>query len=159
MVFLNQPAGPLYMVQMRQVVANLRLNLAEIIAREATLNDQITQFKNQLERLPRQAVYGRVSLDMSLNVMSEIEERLENVKISHRHLLRIKERAKQELEALEVVQRVEHAKKRLSQIKSQGFLSGSSERFHDEEIIRLQDCITGYSRQAERAIITMSRTG
>ena len=147
------------MVQMRQVVANLRLTLADIMAREVTLNDQINQFKNQLERLPRQDVYGRVSLDMSLNAMSEIEERLESVKISHRHLLRIKERAKQELEALEVVQRVEQAKERLSEIKSQGFLSGSSESYNDDEIIRLQDYITEYSRQAERAIITMSRTG
>ena len=147
------------MVQMRQVMANLKLFLADIMAREATLNDQITQFKNQLNRLPRQAVYGRVSLDMSLNAMSEIEERLENVQISHRHLLSIKERSEQELEALEVVQRVEQAKERLAQLKSQGFLSGSSEGLRDSEILHLEDYITEYSRQAERAIITMSRTG
>ena len=145
------------MVQMRQVVANLRLSLADIEVRESNLNDLVRQFENQLNRLPRQAIYGRVSLDMSLSAMSEIEERLESAKTSRRHLLSIKARAEQELEALEVVQRVEEAKGRLSQLKSQEFQNGNPDDGITSEIRQLEDYITQYSKQAERAIITTSR--
>ena len=145
------------MVQMRQVVANLRLSLADIEARESNLNDLVKQFQTQLNRLPRQAIYGRVSLDMSLSAMAEIEERLESAKTSRRHLLSIKARAQQELEALEVVQRVEEAKGRLSQLKSQEIQNGNSDDGTTSEIRQLEDYITQYSKQAERSIITMSR--
>ena len=63
--------------QLEQAMGTLRLGLAEIRHKESQLDDQISQFETQLRRLPRQVVYGQTTLDLSLNAMGEIEERLE----------------------------------------------------------------------------------
>ena len=77
--------------------------MADIQAMEEQLDSMIRQFEGQLARLPRQAMYGRAPLDTALNAMAEIEERLGHAQITRRHLLGIKQRAQDELEALEVV--------------------------------------------------------
>ena len=74
------------MPQMTQAMAALKLVLAEIRAKEQQLDTQIRQFEGQMTRLSRQTIYGAVSLDLALNAMSEVEERLNHARTMKRHL-------------------------------------------------------------------------
>ncbi|MCH8108388.1 MAG: hypothetical protein IIB30_08555 [Chloroflexi bacterium] len=62
--------------QLQNTMAALRLRLAGMQSKLGQLDDMIAQFRTQARRLPRQAVYGQVSLDASLAALGEIEERL-----------------------------------------------------------------------------------
>lgn len=53
--------------QLQQAMAVLRLSLAEIQHKEQQLDGQISQFRTQLRRLPRQVIYGRTPLDACKN--------------------------------------------------------------------------------------------
>lgn len=111
----------------------------------------IRQFRTQKERLPRQAIYGRTTLDMALSAMAEIEERLEHARSVHRHLTAIKRRAVDELAALELTQQVEEAKDNLRRLKDSG-TGGLSDDELSSEIKRLEEFIAENSKRAERAI-------
>ena len=147
------------MAQMHQAVAMLKLTLAEIKCEEEKLDIVIRQFETQLVRLPRQAMYGRVSLDLALNAMGEVEERLRHAQTNREHLLSIRQRAQKELEALEVVQRVEEARASLSKLKAMMSVDQNGETNTNQQIRRLEEYITQYSKQAERAIITTAEGG
>ena len=67
---------PMSMSQLQQTIATLRMTLAELQNKEQQLDALISQFRTQLQRLPRQVIYGRTPLDVSLSSMGEIEERL-----------------------------------------------------------------------------------
>lgn len=135
--------------QLEQAMATLRLGLAEMRAKEEQLDAQINQFRTQLRRLPRQVAYGQTSLELSLTAMGEIEERLEDAVANRRRLLAIKDTATQELEALQLLKRVDEARSKLASLKKNGLLGG-----HDteEEIRQLEGFIAANSRQAEQAI-------
>ncbi|MBM3924661.1 MAG: hypothetical protein FJ320_01530 [SAR202 cluster bacterium] len=90
---------------------------------------------------------------MALNAMAEVEERLNHAKTMKRHLTSIKERSQRELEALEVVQRVEEAKISLAQLRTLINSGGQASRQASAQIQELEAYITQYSKQAERAII------
>ncbi len=139
------------MVQIRQATARLRLFLAEISAKEDDLNALIRQFRTQKERLPRQAIYGRTTLDMVLSAMAEIEERLEHARTVHRHLTAIKRKSVEELAALELTHQVEEAKDNLKQLKNSG-IGGLSDDELSSEIKRLEGFIAENSKRAEHAI-------
>ena len=57
--------------QLEKAMANLRIGLAEMENKEAQLDAQISQFRQQLRRVPRQAMYGQASLDASLAAMGK----------------------------------------------------------------------------------------
>ena len=82
-------------------MAALRLRLAEMQSKLGQLDAMIAQFRTQARRLPRQAVYGQVSLDASLAALGEIEERLADAVANRRRLLAIKKTCEEEMEALE----------------------------------------------------------
>jgi chromosome segregation ATPase len=135
--------------QLEQAVATLRLGLAEMRNKEDQLDAQISQFQTQLRRLPRQVVYGQTSLDASLTAMGEIEERLEDAVANRRRLLAIKKTASQELEALQLLKRVDEARSQLAAIKTNATPDNEDAR---SEIRRLEEFIAASSRQAEQAI-------
>ncbi|MDA0263628.1 MAG: hypothetical protein O3A93_05820 [Chloroflexi bacterium] len=135
--------------QLQQAMATLRLGLAEMRNKEDQLDAQISQFQTQLRRLPRQVAYGQTSLELSMTAMGEIEERLEDAIANRRRLIEIKKTATQELEALELLKRVDEARSKLAELKqSRG---GASEE-GQQEIRQLEDFIAANSRQAEQAI-------
>ncbi len=134
--------------QLEQAMANLRLSLAEIRAKEDHLDALINQFQTQLRRLPRQVVYGQASLDLSLAAMGEIEERLDDAVVTRRRLLAIKDTATQELEALQLLKRVDEARSKLAGLKN-GATPGEGV---ETEIRQLEAFIAANSRQAEQAI-------
>ncbi len=140
------------MVQMRQAMATLRLTLAQIAAKEEQLDALIRQFRTQLNRIPRQVIYGRNPLDASLSAMAEVEERLHHAQAMRHHLQAIKQRAQEELEALELLQKVEEAKDALEKLKERLVGGANSDDQAAAEIRRLEEYIAQYSKQAERAI-------
>ena len=103
--------------QLDLAMANLRIRLAEIEDRERQLDAQVSQFRQQLRRVPRQAVYGQAGLETSLAAMGEIEERLADAEAVRGRLVRIKSTASQELEALVVLKQVDEARTTLSDLK------------------------------------------
>ena len=137
--------------QLQIAMSSLRIRLAEIQSREDQAETLINQFRTQLRRLPRQVVYGTISLDASLAAMGEIEERLNDAIATHRWLLEFKKTAIYELEALQLVGQVDEARRSLSYLRQQNLLSGETEE-SDAEILRLEKFIAGYSKRAELAI-------
>ena len=134
--------------QLQQAMAALRMSLATIRHQEERLDAQIGQFRTQLRRLPRQAIYGRIPLAMALSAMGEIEERLQDAEENRRRLLTIKKAALDELAALESVQQVDAARQELAQLKRQESPSPETAA----EIRRLEHFIAQHSRRAEQTI-------
>jgi hypothetical protein len=132
-------------------MSSLRIRLAEIQSREDQAETLINQFRTQLRRLPRQVVYGPISLDASLAAMGEIEERLNDALATHRWLLEFKKTAINELEALQLVGQVDEARQSLSALTQQTRLNGETEE-SASEIRRLEKFIAEYSKRAELAI-------
>ena len=137
--------------QLQIAMSSLRIRLAEIQSREDQAETLINQFRTQLRRLPRQVVYGTISLDASLAAMGEIEERLNDAIATHRWLLEFKKTAIYELEALQLVGQVDEARRSLSTLRQQNLLSGETEE-SAVEILRLEKFIAEYSKRAELAI-------
>ena len=135
--------------QLEHAMATLRLGLAEMHNKEDQLNQLVNQFRTQLRRLPRQVVYGQGSLELSLAAMGEIEERLDDAIANRRRLLAIKDTATQELEALQLLKRVDEARSKLASLKQNG-ASGTEDV--ETEIRLLENFIAANSRQAEQAI-------
>ena len=129
-------------------MANLRIGLAEMENKEAQLDAQISQFRQQLRRVPRQAIYGQASLDASLAAMGEIEERLEDAQAVRRRLLQIKASAAQELEALVVLKQVDEARSKLAELKR----SRATDEGTLSDIRRLEEFIAVQGKRAEQAI-------
>ena len=134
--------------QLEQAMATLRLSLAEMRNKEDQMDALVNQSQTQLRRLPRQAVYGQMSLEMSLTAMGEIEERLDDAVANRRRLLAIKDTAAQELEALQLLKRVDEARSKLAELKN----GSPTDQEVQAEIKQLGSFIAANSRQAEQAI-------
>ena len=134
--------------QLEQAMATLRLGLAEMRNKEDQLDALISQFQTQLRRLPRRVVYGEASLDLSLAAMGEIEERLDDAVANRRRLRSVKDAATQELEALQLLKRVDEARSQLATLQN-GTPAGEDVA---SEIRKLEGFIAANSRQAEQAI-------
>ena len=147
------------MVQLRQATARLRLFLAEITSREEQLDGMIRDFRTQLNRLPRQAIYGRTTLDLALSAMEEIQERLEHAQVTRQHLLAIKQHATEELIALELTQGVEEAKETLRDLKARADSEEQMDEAVATEMRRLEEFIVEHSNRAERAITSGFQEG
>ena len=147
------------MVQLRQATARLRLFLAEIKSREEQLDGMVRQFQAQLDRLPRQAIYGRTTLDLALSAMAEIQERLDHARVTRQHLLAIKQKAADELRALELTQQVEEAKEALRDLKARVVSANQTDNDVASEVRRLEEFIAEYSKRAERSITSGFQAG
>ena len=134
--------------QLEQAMATLRLSLAEMRNKEDQMDALVNQSQTQLRRLPRQAVYGQMSLEMSLTAMGEIEERLDDAVANRRRLLAIKDTAAQELEALQLLKRVDEARSKLAELKN----GSPTDQKVQAKIKQLESFIAANSRQAEQAI-------
>jgi len=141
--------------QIQYVMATLRMSLAEIQNKERELDALVSQFRTQLRRLPRQALYGKTSLDSSLSAMGEIEERLEDALTTRRRVLEFKKSALEELQTLELVKQVDEARHSLQSLRQRvGASSGTpvEDAESADEIRRLEAFIAEHSKMAEQAI-------
>ena len=142
--------------QLETTMANLRISLAEIQDKERLLDSMIAQFRTQLRRLPRQVIYGRTTLDASLNAMGEIEERLADAVANRKRVLAIKKTANEELEALDSVKQLDEARRALQELKQRARSSTDLNSLEDGENVaemrRLEQFIAEHSKRAEWAI-------
>lgn len=106
------------MPQMQKTISNLRLLLASITAKEDELEALARQFQRQLDRAPRYAIQGGNPLDATLNLMGEIQERLDDVQAQRKHLASIRRQAESELEALTITDKIAQAKSELASLKA-----------------------------------------
>ena len=136
--------------EMQKAIGQLRLLLAAIKGKDEDLANQQRQFRRQMDRVPMHAIRGS-SIDASLSIMAEIQERLDNVQTTRGHLAEITSRAQAELEALELTQKVEEAKRRLSSLRS-GRSCPEDGHETQQEIEAFERLIEGASNRAADAI-------
>ena len=137
--------------QLEKSLAVLRMGLAEIEHKEQQLDAQISQFRAQLLRVPRQVIYGAAGLEAALAAMGEIEERLADAEAVRRRLRLIKNAAAQELESLLVLKRVDEARANLAAMQRQPTADGDADA-QAAEIRRLEEYINANSKLAEQII-------
>ena len=97
-------------------IAKLRLLLADVTAKEAQYTLVRQQFRDQLRRAVEYSVYGDSSLDGTLGLMSEIQQRIASAEGTLRDLGLIRAKAERELESLQLTKRIEAAKTELKQL-------------------------------------------
>lgn len=138
--------------EMQNAISSIKLVLAEAAREEAGLESMRRQFERQLQRATSTPVYGRTSLGASLNVMSEVQERLTKVEMMLHHLRMIKEKAASELEALVLTSKVEEAKEELAALERKLHDGEAEDESACQEIERLKAFITESSIRAGEAI-------
>ena len=140
------------MREMQKAISNLRILLASINGKEEELEGLTRQFERQLKRAPHSSIHGGHSLDATLGIMSEIQERLDEVKKTRKHLDAIKKRAQDELRALQLTEKIEQAKTELALLRNSRNPSGHNEEGHQEKIKELERFIEEASISAGQAI-------
>jgi len=106
------------MPEMQKAITKLRFLLASIKGKEEELEGLSRQFRRQLETALSHAIRGDNSIDSTLSMLDEIQERLDKVERTRRHLDSIKSRAQDELRALELTARIEQAKMELATLRA-----------------------------------------
>ena len=139
------------MPQMQQAISNLRLLLASVRAKDEELEALARQFRRQLERAPRYAIQGGNPLEMTLNLMGEIQERLDSVEEQRKHLSAVRRQVETELVALNITEKIAQAKEELAQLRASRDAGESVDegrivelrRFIEEASLRAGEAITG----------------
>ena len=147
------------MPEMQKAIAKLRFVLASIKGKEEESEGLSRQFRRQLDRAPSHAIRGDNSLDSTLSVLGEIQERLDSVERTRRHLDSIKSHAQEELRALELTAKIEQAKTELATLRASDGAGQASvtadrkrvqelERFIEDASIRAGEAIAGGGDEA-----------
>lgn len=131
-------------------IANLRVALAEVALKESQLQATRQQFRAQLSRMPSLVLYGKTTLDSALAMMEDVEQRLAQIEASLRYLSVIKQRAQEELEALELTRSIEQAKAELASLRADAQASSDEGRL--AEIRHLQRLINEASERAAKSL-------
>ena len=144
-------------------IARLRLLLADITAREASLEEQRRTCREQQHKLVTFSMYGDASLDTVLAMLEDVHERQSTIEAKARSLQIIRKRAENELESLQLTKGIEEAKTLLLQLRARQALQASDRAAFDPsealtpdelqaEIARLQALINEASERAARNI-------
>lgn len=136
-------------------IARLRLLLADVAARERTLDDQRRVCREQQNKLITFCMYGDTSLDSVLSMMGDVQERLTSVEATAQSLAAIRKRAEFELESLQLTKGIEEAKLRLQQL--QDGHTAPPDAHVEAEIARLQALINEASERAAQNIERAAR--
>lgn len=131
-------------------IATLRAALAEVALKESQLQATRQQFRAQLSRMPSLVLYGKTTLDSALAMMEDVEQRLAQVEASLRYLSVIKQRAQEELEALELTRSIEQAKAELASLRADAQASSDEGRL--AEIRHSQRLINEASERAAKSL-------
>jgi hypothetical protein len=144
--------------QIDVTIAKLRLLLADVSAKEQQYTSVRQQFRDQLRRAIDYSIYGDGSLDGTLGLMAEIQQRIASAEGTLRDLSLIRARAERELESLQLTKRIEAAKTELrhllarqSELEQAGRLSEAAEPL-GEQIRQLRPQINEASEQAARTL-------
>jgi hypothetical protein len=139
-------------------IAKIRLLLADVTAKEQQYITVRQQFRDQLRRAVEYGVYGDGSLDGTLGLMAEIQQRIATAEGTLRDLGLIRARAERELESLQLTRRIEAAKTELRQLvdrqrelEQTGTLGTAGEQL-GVQIRELRQQINEASEQAARTL-------
>jgi hypothetical protein len=139
-------------------IAKLRLLLADASAKEQQYTLVRQQFRDQLRRAVEYSVYGDASLDGTLNLMGEIQQRIADAEATLRDLGLVRSRAERELESLQLTKRIEAAKDELRKLQERqasldrGEAAGPDDEQLGEQIRQLRQQINEASEQAARTL-------
>jgi hypothetical protein len=140
------------------MITKLRLLLADVTAKEQHLVTVRQQFRDQLRKAIDYSVYGDASLDGTLGLMGEVQQRVESAEAALRDLTLIRQRAERELESLQLTKRIEAAKSELNELlarqaelEQQGTLGVGGQELV-EQIERLRQQINEASEQAAKTL-------
>ncbi len=126
--------------EMQKAITKLRFLVASIKGKAEELEGLSRQFRRQLERAPSYVLREDNSLDSTLGVLEEIQERLDNVERTRCHLDSIESRAQDELRALELTAKVEQAKTELATLRASDSAEqagGIADRERAQELARV----------------------
>ena len=139
-------------------IARLRLLLADVSAKEQQYTAVRQQFRDQLRRAVEYSIYGDSSLEGTLGLMAEIQQRIADTEGTLRDLNLIRTRAERELESLTLTRRIEAAKTELQQLVNRqreleqaGTVGPDSEEL-GAQIRHLRQQINEASEQAARTL-------
>jgi hypothetical protein len=139
-------------------IAKLRMLLADASAKEQQYTAVRQQFRDQLRRAVEYSVYGDASLDGTLSLMGEIQQRIADAEATLRDLGLVRARAERELESLQLTKRIEAAKEELKKLQErQASLDGGAMVEPDDaelgqKIRELRQQINEASEQAARTL-------
>ena len=140
------------MSEMKKAITKIRFVLATVKEKERELAVRNRQFKRQLSQARSHALHGSASLDATLGIMGEIQERLDGVENNQQHLDAIKVCAQEELQALELTDRIEQAKTELKSLKAPSNSESGLEESANEKIQELERFIQEASIRAGQVI-------
>ena len=139
------------------MIARMRLLLADVSARESEVNQVVRQCNLQTERILSFTLYGEATLDSTLAMMTDVQERLDQSERTLRHLQQVRTRLETELESLQLTRRIESLRSELATLQAGGDRVDAAEadsrpidvarRIHE-----LQDEINEASERAARTI-------
>jgi len=143
-------------------IARLRLLLAEVTARERSLEDQRRTFREQQNKLVTFSLYGDSSLDSVLAMLGDVQERMANLDQTAQSLAAVRKRAEFELESLQLTKGIEEAKVVLQELQAkQAAPLDAADALSPEEIqaeiARLQALINEASERAAQNIERAAR--
>src|SRR5690242_5784874 len=116
-------------------IARLRLLLADVSAREKSLEDQRRVLREQQNKLVTYSMYGDSSLDSVLSMLGDVQERVTHLEATSQSLAAIRKRAEYELESLQLTKGIEEAKVLLQQLQArQAAPLGTADALSPEEI-------------------------
>jgi hypothetical protein len=139
-------------------IARLRLLLADVTAKEQQHGLLRQQFQAQLRKAIDYSIYGDGSLDGTLGLMAEIQQRVAATEGTLRDLGLIRARAERELESLQLTRRIEAAKMELKELRERhrelerAGTQVSEDGALGEQIRHLQQQINEASEQAARTL-------
>ena len=139
-------------------IAKLRLLLADVTAKEQQYTTVRQQFRDQLRKAVEYSVYGDSSLEGTLGLMAEIQQRITDAEGTLRDLNLIRTRAERELESLTLTRRIEAAKTELQQLVTrkheleQAWTLGDDSEQLGVQIRQLRQQINEASEQAARTL-------
>jgi hypothetical protein len=107
------------MQELAKRIALLRLLLADIEGKQAQLSEMEHQYRGQLNRIVEFVVYREGDVGNALSLMSEVQDKLNEVIQTEAHLQTIRARANTELEVLVLTKRVSEARSQLAQLEEQ----------------------------------------
>ena len=143
-------------------IARLRLLLADVSARERSLEDQRKTFHDQYNKLITFSMYGDSTLDSVLTMLADVQERLTHIGATVQSLVAIRKRAEIELESLTLTKGIEEAKVLLQQLQARqaapfDAADALSPAEIQAEIARLQTLINEASERAAQNIERAAR--
>ena len=141
------------------MIARMRLLLADVSARESEVNQVVRQCNLQTEKILSFTLYGEATLDSTLAMMTDVQERLDQSERTLRHLQRVRTRLETELESLQLTRRIETLRSELATLQALGDRVEAAEAAGGpidvaRRIHELQDEINEASERAARTIGT-----